>query len=85
LTAPVVRLLSGNWVQGTADEELQQRVIDRINALLPYAAEKGVILALENHGGGVTVTAEQLLQWRAIVVEERFGSTVSPWKESNVW
>ena len=31
------------------------------------------------------LTAEQLLQWRAIVVEERFGSTVSPWKESNVW
>jgi sugar phosphate isomerase/epimerase len=29
---------------------------------LPYAAERGVTLALENHGGGVTVTAEQLLR-----------------------
>jgi hypothetical protein len=28
LTAPVVRLLSGNWLQGTPDEELEQRVID---------------------------------------------------------
>ena len=27
----------------------------------------------------------QLLQWRAIVVEERFNVVLSPWKESNVW
>jgi hypothetical protein len=31
------------------------------------------------------LTAEQLLQWRAIVVEERFNTVVSSWKESNVW
>ncbi len=62
LTAPVMRIMSGNWIQGTPDEELEQRVIGRIDALLPYAAEKGVILALENHGGGVTVTTEQLLR-----------------------
>ena len=73
LTAPVVRLLSGNWLQGTPDEELEQRVIDRINALLPYAAEKGVILALENHGGGVTVTAEQLLRIVGAVKGQNFG------------
>jgi sugar phosphate isomerase/epimerase len=62
LTAPVVRIMSGNWIQGTPDEDLEQRVIQRINLLLPYAARKGVMLALENHGGGVTVTAEQLLR-----------------------
>jgi sugar phosphate isomerase/epimerase len=62
LDAPVVRVLSGNWLQGTPDEELERRVIQRIESLLPYAAEKGVILALENHGGGVTVTDEQLLR-----------------------
>src|SRR5262249_52608253 len=73
LTAPVIRLLSGNWVQGTPDEELEQRVIDRIDALLPYAAEKGVILALENHGGGVTVTAEQLLRIVHAVKGSNFG------------
>jgi len=27
----------------------------------------------------------QLLQWRAIVVEERFNVVLSPWKESNAW
>ena len=31
------------------------------------------------------LTAEQLLQWRAIVVEERFNNVVSSWKESNVY
>jgi sugar phosphate isomerase/epimerase len=76
LTAPVVRLLSGNWLQGTPEDELEQRVIDRINALLPYAAEKGVILALENHGGGVTVTAEQLLRIVRAVKGINFGVNV---------
>jgi sugar phosphate isomerase/epimerase len=62
LDAPVVRILSGNWLQGTSDEELEKRVVHQIEALLPYAAEKGVTLALENHGGGMTVTAEQLVR-----------------------
>jgi sugar phosphate isomerase/epimerase len=62
LDAPEIRILSGNWIQGTSDEDLQRRVIQRIESLLPYAAEKGVILTLENHGGGVTVTDEQLLR-----------------------
>jgi sugar phosphate isomerase/epimerase len=62
LDAPFVRILSGNWLQGTPDEELEKRVVHQIEALLPYAAEKGVTLALENHGGGVTVTAEQLVR-----------------------
>jgi len=62
LDAPFVRILSGNWLQGTSDEELEKRVVHQIEALLPYAAEKGVTLALENHGGGVTVTAEQLVR-----------------------
>ena len=62
LDAPMIRVLSGNWLQGTPDEELERRVIQRIESLLRDAAQKGVILALENHGGGVTVTGEQLLR-----------------------
>jgi hypothetical protein len=27
----------------------------------------------------------QVLQWRTIVVEERFNVVLSPWKESNMW
>lgn len=71
LDAPTLRIMSGNWIQGTPDEELAQRVLHRIESLLPYAAERGVMLALENHGGGVTVTAEQLL---GIVAQTRGNS-----------
>ena len=31
----------------------------------------------------VGLSATQMLQWRAIVVEERFNVSLSPWKESN--
>jgi len=31
------------------------------------------------------LTSAQILQWRAIVVEERFNVALSPWKESNVY
>jgi sugar phosphate isomerase/epimerase len=73
LDAPTLRLLSGNWLQGTPESELEQRVVQRISALLPHAAEKGVTLALENHGGGVTVTAEQLLRLVRQVEGPNFG------------
>jgi sugar phosphate isomerase/epimerase len=73
LDAPTLRLLSGNWLQGTPESELEGRVVQRINALLPYAAEEGVTLALENHGGGVTVTAEQLLRLVRQVEGPNFG------------
>jgi hypothetical protein len=31
------------------------------------------------------ISAVQMLQWRAIVVEERFNVSVSPWKEANTY
>ncbi len=31
------------------------------------------------------LSCAQTLQWRAIVVEERFNVSLSPWKESNVY
>ena len=33
----------------------------------------------------VGLSATQMLQWRAIVVEERFNVSLSPWKESNTY
>ena len=62
LDAPTVRVLSGNWVQGTSDKELEERVVQALEELLPHAEKKGVTLALENHGGGATVTSAQLLR-----------------------
>ena len=31
------------------------------------------------------LSAQQVLQWRAIVVEERLNISLSPWKESNLY
>jgi hypothetical protein len=31
------------------------------------------------------LSAAQVLQWRAIIVEERFNVSLSPWKESNAY
>jgi hypothetical protein len=31
------------------------------------------------------LSAAQVLQWRAIVVEDRFNVSLSPWKESNAY
>jgi sugar phosphate isomerase/epimerase len=73
LDAPTLRLLSGNWLQGTPESELEERVVQRINSLLPHAVAKGVTLALENHGGGVTVTSEQLLRLVRQIKGPNFG------------
>jgi sugar phosphate isomerase/epimerase len=73
LDAPTVRLLSGNWIQGTAESELEERVVQAIDSLLPYAAERGVTLALENHGGGVTVTGDQHLRLVRAIKGPYFG------------
>jgi len=62
LDAPTIRVLSGNWIQGTPDAEVAKRVVDAIDSPTPEASRKGVTLALENHGGGVTTTAEELLK-----------------------
>jgi sugar phosphate isomerase/epimerase len=73
LDAPTLRLLSGNWLQGTPESELEERVVERINSLVPHAVARGVTLALENHGGGVTVTSEQLLRLVRQVKGPNFG------------
>jgi hypothetical protein len=36
-------------------------------------------------GGFGGLSATQTLQWRAIIVEERFNVSLSPWKESNFY
>ena len=41
---------------------LSDRVVGAVKASLRRAAERGVILAPENHGGGVTTSADELLR-----------------------
>ncbi len=59
LGAPVIRIFAGQIPKGDREEAARERCIDGINTSLVYAAEKGVCLALENHGG-ITSTVEQM-------------------------
>lgn len=58
--APVIRIFAGTVQKGQKPEEALDLCVQGIDESLKYAAEKGVALALENHGG-ITATPEQLL------------------------
>lgn len=58
--APTIRLFAGNVQKGTTEAQARQWTIDAIRECCDHAGRKGVILALENHGGIVS-TADQLL------------------------
>lgn len=69
--APVIRIFAGKVPKGETEEVALDRCVAGINQSLEYAATKGVVLALENHGG-ITATPEQLLR-----IVERVDET--PW------
>lgn len=60
LGAPVIRIFAGNVPSGDTEAAALDRCVAAIDESVAYAASKGVVLALENHGG-VTATPEQLL------------------------
>lgn len=70
LDAPTIRIFAGSVAAGSNEDEAVAQTIDGINACLPYAIEKGVTLALENHGG-ITATPKQLLR---LVQGVKFGN-----------
>lgn len=89
LGAPAIRIFAGN---SNSDEELRQtleRCAQTCLVACAYAAKKGVMLALENHGG-VTAKAEGLLDIVRQVDSPAFGvnfdsgnfrSTADPYAE----
>ena len=77
--APTIRIFAGNLQKGTTEAQARQWTIDAIRECCDYAGTKGVILALENHGGIVT-TAEQLLSIVKAIDSEWFGIT---WDSGN--
>ena len=77
--APTIRIFAGNVQKGTTEAQARQWTIDAIRECCDYAGKKGVILALENHGGIVT-TAEQLLAIVRAIDSEWFGVT---WDSGN--
>jgi len=80
LGAPTIRIFAGNVQKGTTEAQARQWTIDAIRECCDYAGRKGIILALENHGGIVT-TAAQLISIVREIESEWFGVT---WDSGNV-
>lgn len=60
LGAPVIRIFAGEQPKDRTKEQTYVRCARACNAVCEYAAMKGVILGLENHGG-ITAYADDLL------------------------
>jgi sugar phosphate isomerase/epimerase len=72
LDAPVIRIFAGNVASGTTEDQAVAWAIEGINAVLPHAAQKGIVLALENHGG-ITTSPTQILRLVKAIDAPNFG------------
>ncbi len=72
LHAPVIRIFAGTVPKGDNEEKAVERAIAGIQTALKYAEQKGILLALENHGG-ITATPAQLLKLVKAVDSPNFG------------
>lgn len=72
LGAPAIRIFAGNPVKGEDLPLTLNRCAQNCEEACKYALDRGVILALENHGG-VTATAEGLLDIVKQVQSPAFG------------
>src|SRR5947209_795539 len=61
LGAPTLRVFAGTVKEGSTEEEAFGWTVACLQESAAYAAERGVLLALENHGG-ITSTADQVLR-----------------------
>jgi sugar phosphate isomerase/epimerase len=72
LHAPSIRIFAGDLQKGTSEADARRWCVDAISRACEHAATRGVILALENHGGIVS-TADQLLAIVREVKSDWFG------------
>lgn len=72
LDTPVIRIFAGSVPRDATEDQAVAWAIQGINESLPYAARKGVTLALENHGG-ITATPRQILKLVTAVDGPNFG------------
>ena len=61
LGAPELRVFAGEMPEGHTEEEAFKWTVDALAACAEVAAERGVVVALENHGG-ITTTADQVIR-----------------------
>lgn len=72
LGAPVIRIFAGHVQKGQSEDEAHKLMVDGMEECCAYAGQKGIYLALENHGGP-TATAEGLLKLVRAVKSPWFG------------
>ncbi len=72
LGAPVIRIFGGKPQAGVEAKELHSRMVAGIEECCEYAGQRGVYLALENHGGP-TETPEGMLSFIRDVQSPWFG------------
>jgi sugar phosphate isomerase/epimerase len=72
LGAPVIRIFAGHVQKGQTENEAHKLMVEGMEECCAYAAQKGIYLALENHGGP-TATAEGLLKLVRAVKSPWFG------------
>jgi sugar phosphate isomerase/epimerase len=72
LGSPAIRIFAGDAQKGQDPAEGRRNCVQSIEACLDHAARRGVLLALENHGG-VVAEPEDLLEIVAAVKSDWFG------------
>ncbi len=72
LGAPYIRVFAGAVPEGGTEAEAFEACVDCLKQVIPYGAERGVMVALENHGG-ITSTADQVDKLVAAARHEWFG------------
>src|SRR5882672_4297516 len=72
LGSPAIRIFAGNAAKGTDEAEARKWAVECIETLLPHAEKRGVVLAVENHGG-IVATAEGVLGIVKAVKSDWFG------------
>jgi len=75
LGAPLLRVFAGGVPDGSTEDEAREWTVASLQECAEVAAEEGVMLALENHGG-ITATVEQ--------VEALIAAAGSDWVASNL-
>lgn len=70
--APVIRTFAGTVPKDATEDAAFGWVVECYNEVLPYAEAKGVVLAVENHGG-ITATPQQLLRIVEAIDHKNFG------------
>ena len=68
----MIRVFAGNVPKGDSEDTAVAHTIEGFKTVLPYAVEKGVTLALKNHGG-ITATPGQILKLVKGIDSPNFG------------